>query len=88
MLKDELISRYGIVQWYTREAAVDHLFSFSDDDPAMWAESDGYEIGGGKPFIITIFMGEYGKVVTQLVIFKSYADKCRFVADEIILQDL
>lgn len=88
MLKQELLSRYGIVEWYSRESISDHLFSLGDNDPALLAESDGYNLANGKPFVVNILIGDWDKVVTQLIIFNSYVSKCRFVEDGVILQDL
>lgn len=87
-MNKEIVNRYGIVEWYSRESVSNDLFSLSNNDPALLAEADGYELSAGKPFIVNVFIGEWDKVVTQLIIFDSYVNKVRFERDKVIIQNL
>ena len=87
-MSKEILNRYGIVQWFTRESVVDELFSLSSNDPALLAECDGYELAAGKPFIVNVLIGDWMKVTTQLIIFDGYASKVKFERDRVLLQNL
>lgn len=63
-MNKELLYRYGIVEWYTRQSDMRDLYSNSINDPALLAECDEFELCKGRPFHVNVLIGEWDKVTT------------------------
>lgn len=88
MIKQELFSKYGIVGVYDREDITSDLFSFNSYDPMLAAESDGYELADGKPFITKCSIGSQNTCLTTVIVFKDYKSKVDYVDSGVIITNL
>lgn len=85
MIAKELFSKYGISAVYDMDGIVDALFSATELDPMFWAESDGYNLAEGKPFITMAAIGPERKVLSTIVVFKDYKSRLVFEENCLIL---
>lgn len=85
MLKRDLIDKFGIIEWYSRDAELDSLFSNSEHDPAFIAECDGYELSNGRPFVVSVFITPV-ICTTFVFIFNTYRSKVKFVSENLVVK--
>jgi len=84
MLKEEF-TKHGIIDWWSTEMAINDLYSMTERDPCLIAESMGYDMAEDRPFHVYMFITANDTVMPYILIFKDYRSKVKFVTDNQIL---
>ena len=90
-MSKELFKKYGIQRVWSSVSLLNRsLFSYTSNDPYMWAEGDADAISKDSnelplPYDLVVAIGPSGTMVMQTLVFKDGGGYAKYLADGVVV---